>query len=246
LLKLLCWGDPDSLFAPGHSILRREDCEVLLASSAAEVLQLARRAQPHLILLEEASAGKDTVRLSQTLKSSTLTSGIPIILLCEDLDEERRRHLAAAGAEGILRRAGTHRISQMVAGLLGVGVRQHPRYTVQSEANVQPAGQMAPLASRTVDLSLEGAQLEIDHPLQPGSQVTLSFAAPGSDQPLVVQATVVRVMADPLWGRNRLGLHFLPLAPAVRGRLETLLARLADAQTQSAAPSPESPRRHLF
>jgi len=245
-LKLLCWGRPERLFAGQHSILRREACEVHLASSAEEVMQLARRVQPNLVLLEEDSAGKDTLRLCRTLKASTLTSGIPLILVYENLDENRQKQFAQAGVEGVLRQAGMHRLSQIVAQALGLGVRQHPRYSLSSEASVQAKGQAATLASKTIDLSLEGAQLEIDHPLRPGSEVTLSFPAPGSDQPLVIRATVVRVMADSLWGRNRLGLRFLPLQETKRQRLADLLSRLAKEASSSLPPSSEPALRHLF
>lgn len=246
-VRIACWGEAEKLFSGRDSILRREDCEVLLASSGGELLELARRAQPSLVLIDQEAAGEECVRLCRSLKSGRLTSGIPIVVMYPEAPEQDSRALADLGVEGVLRQPTQHRVSQSVARLLGVGVREHPRFSVEAPARVLLDGQSADVASRMIDLSQQGAQLEIDHPLQLGSGVTLTMSVPGTGDTLRLHATVVRIMADPLWGRNRLGLRFHPLGAEARGRLETLLDALAQAESAARrAPRQADDPRHLF
>lgn len=247
-VRIACWGEAEKLFSGRDSILRREDCEVLLAASGRELLDLARRARPDLVLIDQETAGDEFLGLCRRLKSRRQTSAISIVLMCQELGEEEIRMLGSLGIEGILRQPTQHKVSQSVARLLGVEVRDHPRFSIEAPADLLPDGQGSALASRMIDLSVQGAQLEIDHPVQLGSGVTLTFSLPRSGEALQLHATVVRIHADPLWGRNRLGLRFVPLEPPARDRLAALvddLARAEEAARRSARPRPETPR-HLF
>jgi len=244
--RIACWGEAEKLFAGRDSILRREDCEVLLAASARELLELARRAAPGLILIDQDVAGEEALRLCRELKSGRQTAGIPIVLMGEKIDAAKSQALSSAGVEGILSQPTPYRMSQSLAPFLGVRAREHPRYSLEASARVHVEGQHDPLASRMVDVSLQGAQLEIDHPIRLGSGVTLSLPLPGGEA-LQLNATVVRIMADPLWGRNRLGLRFQGLEPSVQGRLGALLRSLEEVQASArreAAGRQENP--HLF
>ena len=246
-IRIACWGEAEKLFLARDSILLRENCEVLLAGSAAELVDLARRTQPNLVLIDAEAAGGECLRLCRMLKRGRLTASLPIVLICPRADEELGRALSELGVEGILIQPTPHRLSQSLARVLGLGVREHPRYPVQTPVQVHVEGKGGALSSRMIDLSLQGAQLEIEHPLQIGSIVNLVLPAGGSEAPLQIQATVRRIMADPLWGRNRLGVYFPSLEPAARGRLQVLLEQLAQNVVTGPPVRPESPPpRHFF
>lgn len=241
--KVLCWGEAERILAGSDSILRREDCEVLLAASRREVVRLAEAAQPGLILLDQEVAGRALFGLCKKLKGGRRTAKIPIVVMCPWEDETAEKTLASLGVEGILRQPTPLRVSQSVARLVGIDSRAVPRYPVEAPARVQAEGGAEAIASRTVDLSLQGAQLEIDAPLRLGSQITLTLTPPGWPAALELRAVVVRIAADPLWGRNRLGLRFLPIAPPAQARLEAFIQECEQeaAQTRrAAAPVPPS------
>lgn len=243
--KVLCWGEAERLFAGRDSILRREDCELLLAASRREVVRLAEASHPGLILIDQEVAGGKLLGLCRRLKGGRRTAKIPIVVMSAWADGALEKTLAALGVEGILRQPTPLSMSQSVARLVGVGARAVPRYPVEASARVQSEGRGEAIPSRTVDLSLHGAQLEIDAPLQLGSQITLTLIPPGGTVPLELRATVVRIMADPLWGRNRLGLRFLPIAPPAQAQLEAFIQQCEREATRArrAAPVPPS---HLF
>jgi CheY-like chemotaxis protein len=245
-LKIVCWGEAERLLTGRDSFLRREDCEVLLATSAREVLTLTRRALPGLVLIDEEVAGTELRGLCRALKANRRTASIPLVVVVANADDPRNAALAHLGVEGVLYRPTAHGMSKTLAHLLGVNAREYPRFAFEASARVETGAEQPGLPSKTLDLSAQGAQLEIEHPLQLGSELTLELPLPGKQETLRLRATVVRIMADPLWGRNRLGLRFLPVESSTRERLESLLLRLAQAEERVTARPQEPPSRHLF
>jgi CheY-like chemotaxis protein len=237
-LKIVCWGEAERLLTGRDSFLRREDCEVLLATSARELLTLTRRALPGLVLIDEEAAGTELQGLCRALKANRRTAAIPLVVVVATADDLRSAALAQLGVEGVLYRPTAHGMSKTLAHLLGVNAREHPRFAFEASARVETGGEQPALPSKTLDLSAQGAQLEIEHPLE--------LPLPGKQETLRLRATVVRIMADPLWGRNRLGLRFLPVESSTRERLESLLLHLAQAEERVAARPQESPSRYLF
>jgi hypothetical protein len=165
--------------------------------------------------------------------------------MCPGPDEALERTLASLGVEGILREPTPLAISQSVARLVGVDSRAVPRYPFEAAARVRTEDRAEVVPARTVDLSLQGAQLEIDTPLRLGSQITLTLIPPGGWGPLEMRATVVRIMADPLWGRNRLGLRFLPIAAPAQAQLEAFI-RQCEGAARARRTAPPFPPPQLF
>ncbi len=242
--RILCWGYADRLFAERGSFLHREDCEVLLASASKEVLKLARRAHPDAVLLDRECAGAELTSLCDGLKSNRHTAGIPIVLIVSGSDEAQDPALAGLDLHAIVPRSNQHQISQSLARALGAAARKHPRFAIEAPAEVR-RGDDNPIPSRALDISLEGIQLEIDHPLQLGCEISVTLNLPVDPQPLSLRATVVRIHADPIWGRNRLGLRFRSLDAPTRAQLNLLLGRLAEVESKL-VPPPEEPQQRYF
>ena len=71
-----------------------KDCPVLTARSSEECVELARKEQPAVILIDTTIAGENSVETVQTLKAAPATGGIPLILMSleEITYEEAKRH----------------------------------------------------------------------------------------------------------------------------------------------------------
>jgi len=244
-LKILCWGDSEKLFAGRDSFLCRDDCEVLLASSMREVLKLAQQARPNAILIDQDLAGQECESLCRSLKKGRRTSELPVIVMTAVEAPDPAPKLE--GVAEFLQRPDQNEISQALARAIGVAARKFPRFQVEAPARLQTDEEKGEIDSRALDISLEGVQLEVDQPLQLGCQVSVSLSFPVDREPLSLRAKVVRILADPIWGKNRLGLQFLEPDDATLTRLQTLLGRLAEAQEKLAAPKPDDPQnRYIF
>lgn len=243
-LKILCWGDSEKLFAGRDSFLCRDDCEVLLASSMREVLKLAQQARPNAILIDHDLAGQECKSLCRSLKKGRRTSGLPVIVMTAV--EAADPPLELEGVVEILQRPDQNEISQALARAIGVAARKFPRFQVEAPARLQTEEE-GEIDSRALDISLEGVQLEVDQPFKLGCQVSVSLSFSVDREPLRLRAKVVRILADPIWGKNRLGLKFLQPDDATRTRLQTLLGRLAEAQEKLSPPKPDEPQnRYIF
>ena len=244
-LKILCWGDSEKLFAGRDSFLCREDCEVLLASSMREVLELAQQTRPNAILIDHDLAGQECESLCRSLKKGRRTSVLPVIVMTslEAADPPPKLE----GVVEILQRPGQNEISQALARAIGVAARKFPRFQMEAPARLQTEEREGEIDSRALDISLEGVQLEVDQPFKLGCQVQVSLSLPVGREPLSLRAKVVRIFADPIWGKDRLGLQFLQPDETTLTRLQTLLQSLAEAQEKLSSPQPDEPRnRYIF
>ena len=75
---------------------------------------------------------------------------------------------------------------------------------MEAPARLQTEEREGEIDSRALDISLEGVQLEVDQPFKLGCQVQVSLSLPVGREPLSLRAKVVRIFADPIWGKNRL------------------------------------------
>lgn len=77
---LIADDDPD-IRSLCEMILTSEGFEVLVAQNAPECLALAHKQKPDLILLDWMMPGVDGMEALQLLKGSTLTAGIPVVMV---------------------------------------------------------------------------------------------------------------------------------------------------------------------
>src|SRR5690349_10980832 len=85
-----------------RDLLEREGYEVLVAADAETGIDLARRRQPGLILMDIALPGMDGLQATRVLIQDKSTRDIPIVAVSahgQDLDAERARQ---AGCRGYL------------------------------------------------------------------------------------------------------------------------------------------------
>jgi two-component system phosphate regulon response regulator PhoB len=96
---VLVAADNEGVAAIIHSNLVNMDFAVLHAADADEVLKLARETNPALIILDMAIPGMSGKELLRKIKSTSLTSGIPLIALSEQADEIDRVVALELGAD---------------------------------------------------------------------------------------------------------------------------------------------------
>ena len=65
-----------------------EDCEILVATSGVEALEITRREQPDLVLLDVMMPGLDGYQVCARLKEDPWTERIPVIFVTARSDEQ--------------------------------------------------------------------------------------------------------------------------------------------------------------
>jgi CheY-like chemotaxis protein len=100
--KILIADDSRTFRQVEEELLKRKGHTLLQAENGAQVVQLAMREAPDLILLDLQMPVMDGAKALALLKSSEKTSGIPVIMITTLGEETQRSQLLAAGAERVL------------------------------------------------------------------------------------------------------------------------------------------------
>jgi CheY-like chemotaxis protein len=107
---------PDLFFATRIEATARALGVRLEAAAATDLLAVARREPPDLILLDLHAPG-DPVALGRALKQDPLVAGIPIVGFYSHVDRDLRERALAAGIEHVLpRSAFTRRLPDLLSG----------------------------------------------------------------------------------------------------------------------------------
>jgi len=85
-----------------RAILRLEDVVVLEAERAATGIELARREQPDLILMDMQMPEMDGLSATKILRADPQTQNIPIIIVTASAMPDDRRRAFAAGCSGYI------------------------------------------------------------------------------------------------------------------------------------------------
>jgi diguanylate cyclase (GGDEF)-like protein len=75
-----------------------EDCQVFMATSGAQALQICKDNPPDLVLLDVVMSGMDGFEVCTQLKSDALTALIPVIFVTAHSDESMETHGLSLGA----------------------------------------------------------------------------------------------------------------------------------------------------
>ena len=97
--KILLADDDAGLRRLVEATLAGDEYRIVQAGSGEEVITVARREQPDLVLLDiDMPGGLNGLEVCQRLKSDPATSSIAVIMLTAALDEQQRRKALAQGA----------------------------------------------------------------------------------------------------------------------------------------------------
>lgn len=99
---LLVDDDPDLVILASHVLEHLGGFGVTSSAGGDEVIELARREQPDVILMDYLMPEPDGAELARRLFADELTAGIPLIFLTAKEGREERRRLLDLGAKGVL------------------------------------------------------------------------------------------------------------------------------------------------
>ena len=94
--------DPSNIALLERMFRKRPNLRLLVASSARDGLDLARSANPRLILLDRRLPDMLGNEVLRQLKASELTAAIPVVVLSGDSDKHHADELKALGAADFL------------------------------------------------------------------------------------------------------------------------------------------------
>jgi len=198
-VKVLLVDDVRLFLEFERSFFERAGCEILCATSGEEALKLTREEKPHILLLDYEMPDLMGDEVCRRIKENPETRHVPVLMVTSHRTEEVRERCLDAGCTDFLSKPVSGReLLDKVVKILEIPYRIHLRTRVHMEVEIAGGDEIS-LIGYSEDLSEGGLLVETLEPLEPGTEVKISFKLPGDTTPFVAGATVVRV------GRNRTG-----------------------------------------
>lgn len=203
-----------------RTVLWRSGIERLFAVGRDPV-QSIRATRPQLVLLGDEVPGR-TEALVREIRQNPDTRNLSIAIVARQPDMTRENVLRAAGANVVFAGAMVPCLwDGWLEQLLDVAPRREARMPVRFEVWSHGAGDGAPAAGKSVNLSLKGMLLETREPAGVGSRLDLRFRLPGDLSEL---RTVAQVVREAPGLPPRLGVSFLILRNTSRERIRSYVA----------------------
>lgn len=111
--EILIFEDNQTLKSLLETFFRKTGYRVTAAEDAMDSVELARRHEPRLIVMDMLMPGKDGVRACTELREAGVTAPI-VMLTSKALPEDRDRALAAGASEYLLKPLDTVRLRAML------------------------------------------------------------------------------------------------------------------------------------
>jgi PilZ domain-containing protein len=222
-IALLCSAGP--LPELKQTVLARHDVERRFARTADEVRRATRDFRPDIAVVDGALAGlKDVI-----LGLRRYPRQVSIVVVAREGMAADSVELIEAGANAVLSLPPGPDWDKALSRLSTVPPRKHTRVPVYFELEVHIPGQLHIGLGTILNLSIHGALIETEHPLQLGDALEVRFRLPAPAGPVQGNARVLRLDAA-----RRFGVEFFGLAG--KGH-EAVSAFVADHHTEMMDPS---------
>jgi len=222
-IALLC--SPGPLPELKNTVLARHDVERRFARTADEVRRITRDIRPDIAVVDGALAGlKDVV-----VGLRRYPRQVSIVVLARKGMPADSVELIEAGANAVLSLPPGPDWDKALSRLSTVPPRKHTRVPVYFETEVHVPGQLHVGLGTILNLSIHGALIETEHPLQLGDALEVRFRLPAPLGPVQGNARVLRLDAA-----RRFGVEFYGLEG--KGR-DAVSGFVADHRTEMMDPS---------
>lgn len=123
---LLIDDDPDIQAIAEMGLSMLTPWKILLASSGAEGIAIARQEQPDAIVLDVMMPDMDGLETLKQLRAASETHDIPVIFLTAKVQSSDRQNLYVAGANGMINKPfDPLTLGSQIAGFLGWSMLKH-------------------------------------------------------------------------------------------------------------------------
>jgi len=208
--KILLVDNVKSILDRQKSLLNRDVFQVSIAESAQEAIDLHKKEQFDLILMDMNMPGMDGAQACRAIRSDPSMKKVSILMATLTDTKEEVQKAMDSGANGHIKKPlKKEDLDQKVAALLNIPTRQSIRILVRIKLDAKIGGDF--FIANTVDVSSTGLLFECDHDLKSGDSVETSFFLPSPEgfKRVVAQSEVMRVAPGANSTAKRYGVRFV-------------------------------------
>ncbi len=191
--------------------LQRGGFAVLTAATGEEAVEIARKRQPNLVLLDLEMPRMDGAAACEAMRKEPSLAATPIIIMsATGTPENRDRCLKAGCTEFVAKPQKADELLGIVARILAVRQREAKRITVVFNVTGKDASRQ--VVGQGKDLSEKGLLLVAPAPITIGAVLQIEFFLPGTRSQIKAHGKVVR-SAKGDEGAHEVGVQFTDLSP---------------------------------
>jgi CheY-like chemotaxis protein len=204
-------------------ILRSARMEAISVTNSAEAAERLKREKYHAVFLDMRMPPPDGVELARQIRASRTNASTVIVMITGEEDRTLMRRAFEAGVELFLfKPVERNKLLKLIRAAEGPIERERRRFTrVRLRCRVSMESGNDRLEGTTLDLSLGGVLVQLQHVFRPDALVTVSLELEAGTPPLRSDARVVRTV-----GTDCMGLQFENLGANESGRLQEFLLPL--------------------
>jgi CheY-like chemotaxis protein len=213
--KVLIVDDTPGGLAPLREILTQPQLMVMEATSGRQALEIHRREQCDLIIMDVQMRGMDGEQVTKAIRAESAIRDVSILLFSDAARTGLRERCLACGANDYV--AKPFRTAELMARvwpLVNVAVRKPTALLAHVDLE-KDERVIESFVARVVNVSTSGLLLEADVLLTIGQAVRVKFFVPGSSVQISGRAAVTR-RTDGAGTNVRWGVRFLTLEPSMR------------------------------
>ena len=213
--KVLIVDDTPGGLDPLREILTQPQLMVIEATSGRQALEIHRREQCDLIIMDVQMSGLDGEQVVRAIRAEAALRDVSILLFSETPRTGLRDRCLACGANEYLPKPFmAAELMAHVWPLVNVAVRKQT--TLLAHVDLEKDEHVVEsFVARVVNLSASGLLIEADVALAIGQAVRVKFFVPGSTIQISSRAAITRRTEGGVAG-IRWGVRFLALDPAMR------------------------------
>ncbi len=211
-------------------LLRRLGYQVYLAGNGPEVISLAGKLKPDIILLDHALPPTDGASCLGIIRGDTELSRLPVLIIASYVDETVIDQYEKLGCCGLLQKPVN--IPEFYSAILGCMRNEEARKTIRVSLSLKVSVNCRDkrLDLYALTLSAEGMFLRTINPFDAGMEMKLVFSIDDRD-PVELKGTVryVNQLTKDLDHEPGMGIKFLDIPEDVRCRISCfIIKQLAD------------------
>lgn len=209
--KVLLVDDSELCLAIQGSFLKRQNLKIFPVRSGHEAIDVHKREQVNLMLLDQHMPGLSGHEICRTIRSHSELQSVIIIMAISSSKEEDIGICFNAGANDyVIKPINPGELLKKIARYLDIPHRQSLRALSRVEIQIQNERKL--LSGYTVNISTGGMLIESADEIKANDLLTIGLPIPGSSTQLKVSGTVVRIVEhDDKAKAPHFGIKFLNL-----------------------------------
>ena len=211
------------------SFFSRAGFKVFTAHSGVEVITIAGREKPDIILMDYEMPGMKGDEVCQALRANKALRHIPVVIVSQHYSQEILERCVRAGCSDYLTKpVDQQMVLRRVAELLNITNRRYLRVTVILTVN--RGGTKTQFLGHAQNISESGIYLETHQALKEGGDIQMSFFLPDAEEKITAPGKVIRVVEDSIPGQFGVGIRFGEMSDSAREILQRYVEKKGEGE----------------